>query len=131
MSMFDKQERAIRRVLRQLARQRLAMVLQPGNAWVIETSVSRDDESNNALLTCYLRGWAEPLDQAVPFGEVPLDGRFADDKPIFTQMAQMYRLTDSGWAVVNRAQLWILTGVFVGIVSLLVTVITILATHPK
>jgi len=124
---FDKRERNIRKALKHLARQRLVGILQPGNIWVVEHAVPSDEATHAALLTCYLRGWAEPHENAVPTGELTPDGTLPADVSPFRHHTQMYRLTDGGWAVVNRAQMWTLTTVFVGIVSLLLSVIAILA----
>lgn len=123
--MFDRQEREIRKVLRRLGKQRLAMILQPGGVWVIERAVSDGEHTPAHLSTCYLRGWAEPLGNAIPSGEAPPDGRLAPDRPVFTRTTQLYRLTDSGWAVVNRLQIWLLCTVGVGVVSMLVSVIAL------
>lgn len=40
-----KEERAIRRMLRKLARQRVALVLQPGNVRVIERALMHDENT--------------------------------------------------------------------------------------
>ena len=80
-------ERHIRRVLRKLARQRVAMVLQPGNVLVIEREVGHDPDTLAALQTCHMRGWVEPMfDQAIPQGTLPPDlnlgnALFRSDRP--------------------------------------------------
>lgn len=93
-------ERHIRRTLRALARQRVAMVLQPGNVFVVERAIPNDEDSLAALRTGHMRGWVEPMfDEAIPQGRVPLPGM-----PItFDQARPVYRLTDSGWAVIRRS----------------------------
>jgi len=104
-----------------LAKQRLAMVLQPDGVWVIEQAVSHGEGIHAALATCYLRGWAEPLGNAIPSGEAPIDGRIDPNRPLFTHKTQLYRLTDSGWAVVNRLQFWLLCTISIGMISMIVT----------
>ena len=42
-------ERAIRRILRKLAKQRVVTVLQPGDVWVVEGAVEDNDETKAAL----------------------------------------------------------------------------------
>ena len=126
---FDRRERQIRHVLRRLAKQRLAMILQPGGIWVIENAVSDGDDTQVALSSCHLRGWAEPLGNAIPSGNLTPDGRLPTSGPLFDRTAHLYRLTDSGWSVVNRSQLWILITVFASVVSLLLGAIAVLATH--
>ncbi len=52
-----KQERFIMKTLHRLSRQRVLLILQPGNAWVIENVVSEENEQVAAALrTCHLRG---------------------------------------------------------------------------
>ena len=53
-------EFSIYTTLKTLARQRVAAILQPGNVWVIEKSIPNNDETEENLRTCYLRGWVEP-----------------------------------------------------------------------
>jgi hypothetical protein len=45
---FDdfRREATIRRTLRALARQRVAIVLQPGNVWVIEKAIEENSDTN-------------------------------------------------------------------------------------
>lgn len=59
MTVLDPKERHIRQTLRRLARQRVALVLQPGNIWVIEYAVPENEETDATLKTCYMRGWVE------------------------------------------------------------------------
>jgi hypothetical protein len=63
-------ERSIRRILRKLARQRVAMVLQSGNVCVVEKAVEDTAEMDAALKTCHMRGWVEPLENAIPKGKL-------------------------------------------------------------
>ena len=118
-------------ILRQLAKQRVGIILQPGDVLVIERAVPHDEDSIAALHSCYLRGWAEPVGNAVPAGEIDAQGNLPPGNTPFTYHSQMYRLTDSGWSVVNRAQMWTLMTVFIGIISILPTVISTLAAHWK
>ncbi len=52
-------ERDIRRTLKSLSRQRVALVLQPGNVWVIERAVEDNEQTDAALKTAYMRGWVK------------------------------------------------------------------------
>jgi hypothetical protein len=54
-------ERDIRRTLKSLSRQRVALVLQPGNVWVIERAVEDNEQTDSALKTAKLRGHASIL----------------------------------------------------------------------
>jgi hypothetical protein len=125
---FDewRKERAIKAVLRALARQRVAMILQPGNVWVVEYAPQGSDQMDVALRTCHLRGWVEPIQNAVPTGELKPDGSLPD--PLFRQMNPVYRLTEGGWHVINRTQRWIVATFVVAAVTLVVTIIGIILT---
>ena len=109
-------ERRIRLLLRRLSRQRVAMVLRPGGVWVVEKAVegSRDVEAD--LTTCYMRGWIEPLANAVPTGKLVSPTEI----PSMSGRTTIWKLNDSGWYVINRSQLWTLSGLLVAGLSLVV-----------
>jgi hypothetical protein len=90
----------VRRTLRRLARQRVVTVLQPYNVPIVERGVPDDEETEAALLTCYRRGWVEPMGDPLPTGTT-LDFLERGDAPL-TKMVQHYRLTDSGWSEINK-----------------------------
>lgn len=124
MSLIDmKCEWKIRSVLRRLPRQRVGLVLQPGNVWVIEKAVQDNEETDAALKTCYMRGWVEPLDNSVPKGKLKEDGSLPDGGP-FRSSGPIWKLTDSGWAIINRAHTWVLIGVLIGAVGVVVALST-------
>ena len=125
---FDewREERTIRAVLRTLARQRVATILQPGNVWVVVYAPQHSDHIDAALRTCHLRGWVEPIENAVPTGELKPDGSLSD--PPFRQMNPVYRLTEAGWHVINRTHRWIAATVVIAAVTLLMTIIGIILT---
>lgn len=68
--MFEdwKREWEIRRVLRRLGRQRVAVVAQPGSLWIIEKALQRNSDTEAMLATCLMRGWVEPLQEDLPTG---------------------------------------------------------------
>lgn len=117
-----KRERLIRRVLRGIARQRVALVAKPGNVWVIERALSRNDDIEAALATCVLRGWVEPQFEDLPTNELTPDGRIPPG-PLFTRTENHFRLTDGGWAAINRAHAWTMVGILVAVASLLATIL--------
>lgn len=124
MSLLDmKREWRIRRVLRRLARQRVGLVLQPGNIWVIEKAVEDNEETDADLKTCFMRGWVEPLEKAVPRGKLKEDGSLPDGD-IFQSLGPVWKLTDSGWAAINRAHEWTLIGVLIGALGVIVALST-------
>ena len=124
MSLLDiKRESIIRRVLRRLAKQRVGLVLQPGNVWVIEKAVENNEVTDAALKTCYMRGWVEPLENSVPKGKLKEDGSLPDGA-LFESSGPIWRLTDSGWAAINRAHEWTLIGILIGAVGVIVALST-------
>lgn len=116
-----RREWRIRSVLKQLARQRVALVLQPGNVWVIENAVANNEVTDAALKTCFMRGWGEPLDNSLPIGSLTADGRLPDGN-LFLKRAPIWKVTDSGWAAINRAHEWMLIGVLLAAIGVLVAV---------
>ena len=117
-----KRERQIRKVLTGLARQRVALVLQPEGIWGIEQALTRDDDVEAALLTCVMRGWVEPMHDSMPTGDLTSDMRLPEG-PMFTRTQAVYRLTDSGWNAINRAHAWTLAGVVLAVASLIATLL--------
>lgn len=90
----------IHRLLRQLAKQRVGMVLQPGNVWVIEHAVKDTEETKALLYTCQLRGWIELLHESVPNCWLNSDGSLPNGIP-FNSKEHIWKLTDSGWAAIH------------------------------
>ncbi len=119
---FDdfRREAEIRRTLRALARQRVAIVLQPGNVWVIEKAIDENSDTDAMLKTCYLRGWVEPVEDALPKGRLTPEGNLPD-RNIFDEIGPVYRLTDSGWSVINRSHQWFMMSIFVAVLALIAT----------
>jgi hypothetical protein len=104
MSMFDQFERTVHRTLRKLAKQRIRMVLQPGDYWVIDCAIPQDGDTHAALLTCYMRGWVEPLEHALPSSQLSPSGALPQNVS-FDKMQTLYRLTSAGWSVIHRSDL--------------------------
>lgn len=123
--MFDRRERKIRHTLRKLSRQRVALVLQPGNVWVIEKAVAEDADTDEALKTCHMRGWIEPLADAVPRGRLASDGTLPADFK-FKDAGTIYKLTSAGWSVVYRSYQLAMIAVLISIVSLTVSIANVL-----
>jgi hypothetical protein len=113
-----RRERTVRRALHAIARQRAAMILQPGNVVVVEQSAPDEEWFYVAVQTCHIRGWAEVLHESMPTAAV----RFEGSKPVFpSTMAPktVWRLTEGGWSVINRSHGWIIATFTVGVLSLL------------
>jgi hypothetical protein len=116
-----RREHAIRQTLRKLSRQRVALVLQPGNVWVIEKAVKTTAETDTALKTCHMRGWVEPLESAIPQGKLTPDGRLPANFK-FEGTGILYKLTSAGWSVIYRSYQLALIAVVISVISLLVSV---------
>lgn len=123
--MFDSSERRIRRTLRRLARQRAALILQPGNVWVVERALTDDSETTHAdLATCQMRGWIEVLHDAVPKGAVNPDGSLS--QPVFHGTKTIWRLTSAGWSVVQGTHRLAMFAVTVSVLSFVVSAASLL-----
>ena len=96
------------------------MVLRPGSVWVVENAVEGDHVEAD-LNTCYMRGWVEPLANAVPTGRLTSP----DSIPPMSERTTIWKLNDSGWYVINRSQLWVLSGLLVAGLSLVVAAVAL------
>jgi hypothetical protein len=66
--------------------------------------VAEDGDTHAALLTCYMRGWVEPLERAVPSSKLSPSGSLPPNFS-FEKMETFYRLTSAGWSVIHRSDL--------------------------
>ena len=113
-------ERHIRLALKAIARQRVALVLQPGNVQVVERSPPHEEWFEVGARTCLIRGWVEVLHENLPTGQL----KFNKNTPNFPDQmypATHYKLTEGGWAVLNRSQSWVLATFMVSTISLIVS----------
>ncbi len=115
-------ERYIRGVPRKLSRQRVALVLQPGNVWVIEKAVTDDGDLDEALRTCHMRGWVEALANSVPHGALNPDGKLPQGDWV-SGHGPIYRLTEAGWSVIHRTHEWIVVTCVVSILACFAAII--------
>ena len=113
----------IYRILRQLAKQRVGLVLQPGNVWVIEYAVPDNEETDALLKTCYMRGWVEPLENSIPKGKLQPDGSLPEG-PMFQSQGPVWKLTDSGWSEINRSHQLAIFGLFLSLLGVIIAVAT-------
>lgn len=110
-----KKEYSIYRTLRRLARQRVAMVHQPGNHWVIEKAMPQTNENEANLQTCLMRGWVEILYESVP------SWKLTDSLKISESIDQgnqhVYRLTEGGWNAIHRTHVLVILGLILAVIS--------------
>jgi hypothetical protein len=117
--LFDERERAIRKALRSLAQQRVALIVQNSagqDVFVIEQAPDdRRQDLYEALRTCHMRGWAEVLSAAIPAAWLTGEGRLPHT---FPQNAKpMYRLTEAGWAQLRRTHQWLIATFVVALIG--------------
>lgn len=121
-----KEEFSIYRTLKAVSRQRVALILQPGNVWVIERAIPDDEKTEANLRTCHVRGWIEPIANAIPKGRLTSDGNLPEGN-IVSEIAPLYRLTNSGWNAIHRTHVIALLGL---IASLVAAGVSVLALYP-
>lgn len=110
------------RLLRRLAKQRVSLVLQPGNTWVIEFAVEDTQELDVLLKTCFMRGWVEPLQSAVPRNCLNPDGSLPS-RNMFRSSGPLWKLTDSGWAAIQRRHEVLVLGILVAVLGVAVAIV--------
>ena len=92
MSLWDrKRERFIKKVLKELSRQRVEGIL-PDGVWVVNSAVTEEEDVVAAVRTCHMRGWVEPLCNAIPHGQLTAEGKLPQGGR-FSGTAPVYRLT--------------------------------------
>jgi hypothetical protein len=120
-----RRERFIRDVLQRLSRQRVALILQPGNVIVVEQAVM--DQANGvpeALRTCHLRGWVEVVHEALPQAAL---GPNLELPRGWEGTSPVYRLTEAGWHIINRTHSWTIAVFVVAVATLIATVFGLVA----
>ena len=111
-----KRELSIYRTLKAISKQRVALILQPGNVWVVEKAIPDDEQTEANLRTCHLRGWIEPIENAIPKGSLTKDGQLPEGA-IFSERGPLYRLTDSGWNAIHRTHVIGLLGITISLLA--------------
>lgn len=118
-----RRERRIRQALRGLARQRVVMILQPGNVPVIEKATNgRIPDLEAVLLTAQMRGWVEVMHHAVPHASLGSDFQLPKE---WESQEHIYRLTDAGWAAIYRTQGWVVATFIVSLAALIAALVQI------
>lgn len=107
----------IHRLLKKLSKQRVTMILKPGDVKVIERAIGHDEKILTLIYTAEFRGWVELLHKAVPTGNIGKNGEFNFEQP-FQSKEDYWRLTDSGWAAIQRRHQLTLLSMFVALLGL-------------
>lgn len=112
-----RRERDVKRALRAVARQRVALVLQPGNVPVVECSPPDAEWFDVGVRTCHIRGWVEVLHDSLPTGVVHTVGG-TPRIPTEWKPKTHYRLTEGGWTVLRRGHGWVIATFIISLLSL-------------
>lgn len=116
-----RREYSIYQTLKGLAKQRVGMILNPGNTWVIEYALPDTERNQENLRTCHMRGWVDVLENSVPTGRVTKEGDL-ETRQVFSGRKPIYRLTDSGWNAIHRTHVQTLLGVIVALLGIVITI---------
>jgi hypothetical protein len=118
-----RREWVIRKALRLLSREYVIDAPAPPAAIVIVRDKRMETaEMRGALRTCYLRGWAEPIDDApIPAVALGVGGNLQRAPGIVR-----YRLTSAGWNVVHNARRWLFATLFISFLGLLLTLLNLI-----
>jgi hypothetical protein len=119
--MFDPFDQIIRDTLRQVAKQRIRVVLQPGNHWIVDLAITKDVDTEAALATCFMRGWIEPLEHAVPSTRLSPDGNLPPNFQ-FEGKETIYRLTSAGWSAIHRSNTIAICALLISALSFIVAI---------
>ena len=107
--------------LRRVAKQRIRVVLQPGNYWIVDQAINKDADTDAALATCFMRGWVEPLEYAIPSTQLSPDGRLPPNFQ-FEGEETIYRLTSAGWSAIHRSDMIAICALLIAAMSFVVAV---------
>lgn len=124
-----RRERQVKMALKLIARQRVALVLQPGNVLVVENSPVDVGWFDVAVRTAHIRGWVEVLHDAIPSARMGTENDKFVIPEEFVKKTQ-YRLTEGGWATIHGTHGWTLATFLVSFLALLASVVAIWTTWP-
>lgn len=123
-------EQQIRKALKAIARQRVTLILQPGNIEVIELSPPDEEWFQLGVRTARIRGWVEVLHENLPTGTLKMKGN-NPQLPNNMVPETHYKLTEAGWAVLNSSHAWVLATFIVTSVALVVSAASLFFSLPK
>ncbi|MDO8909509.1 MAG: hypothetical protein Q7W55_13545 [Pseudohongiella sp.] len=116
-------ERSIYKTLKALSKQRVGMVIQPENHWVIEYAMPHTPQNEENIQTCLMRGWVEILHQSVPTEHIPVDFNLQNIEDLGEN--HVYRLTDGGWNAIYRTRSLNLLSIFIALIGLGIAVLAL------
>ena len=115
-----KREYSIYKTLSRISKQRVVLVLQPENAWVIEKALQNTDQIQANIRTCMIRGWVDLLHESVQ--STNIDDNYGLSKGFeFNNIQDIYKLTDSGWNAIHRTHVIALLSILIALLGVLIT----------
>ena len=115
-----KREYSIYKTLTCISKQRVVLLLQPRNAWVMEKALPNTDQNQANIRTCMIRGWVDLLHESVP--STNIDNNYGLSKePEFNNNENIYKLTDSGWNAIHRTHVIALLGIIIALLGVFIT----------
>ena len=116
-----RREYKVKKALQAIAKQRVALVLQPGNVEVIECAPPDEEWFDTGVRTARIRGWVDVLHENLPTGNMKMIGD-VPHPPSQMPPKTHYKLTEAGWAVLNRSHGWVLATFIVSTLGLVISV---------
>lgn len=79
------------------------------------------------MRTCELRGWATVLHSNIPISRLSTEDLVDQSGAnlTFGERGQIFRLTEAGWAALNRTHAWLLATFAVASATLVATVLSV------
>lgn len=116
-----KREYSIYKTLTCISKQRVVLLLQPGNAWVIEKAFPDTDQNQANIRTCIIRGWVDLLHESIP--STNLDDNYDLSKELESNnnKKDIYKLTDSGWNAIHRTHVITLLSIIIALLGVFIT----------
>lgn len=111
-----KREYSIYKTLSRVSKQRVVLVLQPGNAWVIEKALPDTEQNQANIRTCMIRGWVALLHESIPSTNIDNNNDLSKENN-----QDIYKLTDSGWNAIHRTHVIALLSIIIALLGVFIT----------
>ena len=115
-----KREYSIYKTLTRISKQRVVLLLEQGNTWVVEHALQDTSQNQANIRTCIIRGWIGLLHESVP--STNIDNNYGLSKRLeFNNNQDIYKLTDSGWNAIHRTHVITLLGIIIALLGVFIT----------
>jgi hypothetical protein len=118
-------EAQVKSALTALAQQRVRLIVQPGNVWIVDRSPVHTQEFNSAIATAMIRGWVTTIANAVPSAQLGPNGELPSG---FSGVEPIYQLTSAGWDAIHGIHLLLKQTFLVAVATLVATIIGVMVT---